>query len=416
MKIVTLNNGARLLFSGRTDTQAVAVSVFVNTGSVNETEKLNGISHFLEHMAFKGTPTRDYTKISSDVERLGANINAYTSQQSTAYYVTGLAKHTGIFVDLLADILLNSTFPEDQIEQERSVIIQEYEQYEDDPSWVMFYGLASKINKANGWKNTPLGPKKNINSFVKGDFQKYMKDFYTAPNIIIGIAGNVDEDEAIKMVETAFRDLPQGTFTPRIASVYEPGEFLKTKKTQKQTKLITVFGGTQDTHHRDHYIEQIAFSVMGGGMSSPLFNEVREKRGLAYSVGSSHYSGHNLLVINCATTEEHLDEYFKATADVMKGMVDKVADIDLERAQNSIAVASTRIQESRFSFLEQNVSDLFNYNRPTDFDAEIEKYMSITAQEVKDCFARIITTPPSIAMVGKCGTKDYLQKFTEALK
>lgn len=416
MKIITLNNGARLLFSPRTDTQAVAVSVFVNTGSVNETERLSGISHFLEHMAFKGTPTRDYSKISSDIERLGANMNAYTSQETTAYYITGLAKHTNIFVDLLADILQNSTFPEDQIEQERNVILQEYEQRQDSPNIVMYEGLSSVAHKSNGWKRPVIGSKKNIKAFTRNDFLKYVADFYTAPNIIIGIAGNVDEEEALRMVESAFSSLTPGKLNPRTPVIYTPGAFIKPKNSLKQTQIALVFDGVQNELDRDHIVEQIAFSVMGGGMSSPLFDEVREKRGLAYSVGSSHYGGPNMLMIYGATTEENLKEYVSATADVMKRMVDGIKDVDLERAQNTFAVAGTKIQESRFSFLEQNVSDLFKHGVPTNFEDLTEQYLSVTAKEVRDCFQRIITTQPSLAMIGKCGTKDYLEQFSQSLK
>lgn len=414
MKLQTLANGARLLVHPMKDTQCATVAVFVNTGSVNETQELNGISHFLEHMAFKGTPTRDYLNISSTAERLGADLNAYTSQQQTVYHVSGLARHVPVFVDLLADIVQNSTLPEDQIEQERGVIIQEYEQYQDSSGSLMMNGLMSATMQPNGWHQTIIGTTDNIKRFQREDFQKYIKDFYTGPNIVIGVAGNVDEDQVLKLLEQAFCTLPTGTFTPLKSPIYTPNDFYLEKDKFNQTKMILAFEGSQGDV-QDVYIEQLAMMAMGGGMSSPLFDEIREKRGLAYSVGSSYSSGACLLALHGSTTEENLSGMTEGFAEVMKRMMDSVQDIDLERALNSVIVYTSRLQESRFNLLEQNVSDLFNYGRLSDFEVMSQRFASVTKQDVQDCFARFTKTAPSLSMVGKCGTKDYLEQFKSVM-
>lgn len=414
--VTTFANGARAIVVNRPHTQGVSVAVFVNTGSSNETKELNGISHFLEHMAFKGTSRRNYMQISQDVERLGADINAYTSKETTAYYVSGLAKHTGIFIDLISDILLHSELPENEIEQERGVIIQEYNMRNDSAGSIAWDLYDNTSFGKSSYGRSILGPKGNIERFKRDDFLGYIKRQYTGPNIIIGVAGNVDEAETLKLIEEAFSGIASGKTNVVKPPEYKGGIAIKRKAAFKQTKVLMGFPGA--SMRGNYFTDLVAASVIGGGMSSPLFNEIREKRSLAYSVSSGFSNSGQVgqFYISAGTSAEHLDEYFKATCGVLKDIAVKIDPVDLERAQNGLAVNVSRTAESRFSLLESYAEELFTYNETRDFTQFTDAIMNVTADQVSARVAELITKQPTIAIVGKGGEDRFLDLVKDNLR
>lgn len=415
--VTTLANGVRVVTIRMPHIDSVSVGVFVRTGSRNESKKLNGISHFLEHMAFKGTKTRTYSDIAIGVERLGASMNAYTSKDTTCYFMSGLGKHASVFTEMLADMVQNNIFPQEELDRERGVIIQEYNQYEDDASTTAYY----LHDEAMYGTNTPLGrtilgPKKNINAFAREDFIGYVNSQYTAQNLIVALAGNIDHDEAVRHVESLFSEVPQGQVNQVQAPTYQGGIRIKRKAAFTQSSVM--MGFPIANLKEDFYADLVASSVFGDGMSSPLFTEIREKRGLVYHTGSGQQlmDDTGYFYISAGTTAEHLQEFFTATSDLLKTVATKVDPVDLERAINQISVTVTRKQERPFSRIADAAEDLFTYGEITDKRQFVERVSSVTADEVQQSFARMLTHKPSISIVGKGADESFMGLVESRLK
>lgn len=406
-KIVTMANGIRILMVNQPGVESVTIGAFVNVGSRNESKKLNGISHFLEHMAFKGTEKRGYLDISSDIERLGANMNAYTSEDRTAYHMSGLKNHLPIFVELLSDILINSTLPEDEIENERGVIIQEYERSSDDPGRTS-YALFDKA----AYGDTPLGrmilgTKSNIKRFTRDELMGYQKAHYTGKNMIVAVAGNVDFDNAVALIEQHFSAIAPGTVSDVPTPTYLGGIEVS-KRSFKQSHVA--MGFPISTLRDDFYSDMVMGHVLGSGMSSPLFNEIREKRSLAYSVTSFSYiqEKYGVMYLSAGTTFDHLDEFFNATCDLLIQHKDKINPVDLERAKNLIEVSEIRSLERPFSLASGFVDDLFIHGELQSKEQSIANIRAVTSEQVRDSFARMLSRAPTISIVGKGADEKYL--------
>lgn len=412
MAIHTLKNGVRVIIEHMPHTQSVSVGAWVKTGARNETKKQNGISHFLEHMAFKGTTTRDYHRICLDGEILGADMNAYTSYDETAYHVSGLAIHTPVFIDLIGDIFCNSVFPEDEIERERGVILQEHAKYADHPGSVANYQWSKIAYPKQAIGRTIVGKKKNIKTFTRDDFVNYQKSQYTGANVIVGVAGNVDEDQILPLIEQAFSSVPAGV--PNVVEVPNYVGGLGTKEMPvNQTSLVLGFPSVT-LHSPDYYAAVVGAGAFGSGMSSPLFGEIREKRGLVYSVGaySDCNDDHGCFYVTAGTSTDKLDEFLTATCDLMKSVESRVTDLDMQRAKNSISVRVSRSQERPMSRLSSMVHDLFTYGKISDLAHELEMVNAVSLHDVNRIFRDIVTQKPTLSLAGK-GLSDHYLKLVE---
>ena len=397
--LLTLPNGVRLLTINNDNTQTVSVGVFVNVGSANETEYENGISHFLEHMAFKGTKRRSYSKISSDAERLGAEMNAFTDRDMTAYFIKGLSDHAPIFVDILGDIFCNSTFPPEEIEKERDVILQEYRMYADKPGYVAHDVTHELAYPDQAFGRKIIGEPKNIKAFQRQDFLDYIAKHYVGSNVIVGVAGNFDEEAVVEAVFASFEKVKPGVGTPRVAPVFSDGFAVK-KKTVEQCSVSLTFEGVPETDPM-YYAYEVAAAAIGDGMSSPLFDEVREKRGLVYSVGahadSRHQSG--VVTVSAGTSADKIDELLTTVNEVFCAAANKIKPIDMERAKNSICVHLAGISEKPFNLLLNTVSELFNGNTFS-VEEEIDRIRAVTPAQVKKAVKKILCAKKVVVAVG----------------
>lgn len=405
-KVTTLANGIRVLSLPLPHMESVLLAAFVNVGSRNEAPELNGISHYLEHMAFKGTDTKDCFQIISEMEIMGSDVNAYTSSDRTCYHVSGRKQDLPRFAELIGDIMLNSTFPEEEVEKERGVILQEYNRSLDNPGHVnyhLFNGLAFP-DQAVGRKT--LGEPHNIKSFTRQDFIDYQKKFYTGENMIVGVVGNFDEAEMLALVEKNFGALPRGTFTPVEPVTYVGGgAATEAPFTQSQVILAFPMRGALD---KAHVADVVAASVIGDGMSSPLFTEIREKRGLVYSVsaGCDIQDNIGMMLINAGTTPDKLDEFLSVTCDVLKQHTTAINPQDLTRAKNQLAVSTMRRAERPMAYLRGFVEDMFIYGEQQPLAATVEEIMAVTAEDVMASIKRMIEQVPTLALTG-AGVEDF---------
>lgn len=340
-KKYTLKNGLRILLAPMKETGTATVIVMTGVGSRYETREENGLAHFLEHMFFKGTTKRPTAMdISKELDAIGAEYNAYTAKDRTAYYAKVEAHHWETALDVVSDLFLNAKIEQEEIDRERGPVLQELNMYEDMPIrhvgdlWELhLYG-----DHPLGWEI--IGPKTNLKRFMRKDFIKYLNRGYVAENVVVGVAGKIDPKLVKKQIEKHFAGIRTGkkpTFKKAVEKQSKPEIFIQAKKTD-QTQLI-VGVRTYDLYHKDRYVLAVLSTILGGGMSSRLFMAVRERRGLAYSVHTMTENFHDAgyLATQAGVEHENLEKTITVILDEYKKIAtEKVEAAELKKAKEYI--------------------------------------------------------------------------------
>ncbi len=278
-------NGLRLVVKQMTGLMSVTMGIIVGVGAGNETDAEDGISHFIEHMQFKGTQKRTAFEISDSFDRIGAQVNAYTGKDSTVYYTKCTSDHTASAFEVLADLFLNATYPQEEIAREKGVICEEISMNEDTPEDLCLDLLANAFYGKENYGRNILGTASNVNSFTTEMVEAYKKKWYRPENIVVSFAGGVDFQTAQALVEEYFGDLERGEFCRQDKKIICNHQSLIKNKPIEQTHLSIAYPALPRSHRLSDALQAMS-GVLGGNMSSRLFQEVREKRGLAYSVYS----------------------------------------------------------------------------------------------------------------------------------
>ncbi|MFA7255766.1 MAG: pitrilysin family protein [Candidatus Omnitrophota bacterium] len=285
--LTTLENGLRVLTVPMANRESAAVAIWVKAGGRYEPRKISGISHYLEHMMFKGTPTRNTRQIKEEVEGVGGVLNAFTGEEMTCYFAKLLKQYYPRALDVLSDMVLHSTIPADELAKERTVILEEIKMYRDVPSHHVHDLMGELL-----WPDQPLGrtlagSPETVSKMTRADLRKYMKDYYHNSNILVSVSGDVDHDEVLARVADIYKT-PQ----PKKASVFVPAKSAQVRprthyyeKATEQTHLVIGLHALPRMHP-DRYKLGLLHVILGANMSSRLFEEVREKRGLAYEIKS----------------------------------------------------------------------------------------------------------------------------------
>ena len=314
-----LKSGLRLLVSPMPSLESATVTVWVATGSRSETDEISGISHFLEHMAFKGG--KKYTsakEVSEAIDSIGGDFNAATSKHWTNFYVRSSVVHLEKCFDVLSDMLLTPSLKQEDIDREKGVIIEEMNMYEDTPMYKIGDLFENLIFDGTNLGRDIIGTKKTVSSLNRKDFDSYRKKYYTAENLVLTVAGGVDIKKVKALAEKYFGSLPSGKKNnPKKYKVNQPKPklLLKNKPVDQVHMLLGFVGNPLD--HKDKYIESVLSTVLGGGMSSRLFTEVREKRGLAYSVSTDaeHYIDVGYFACHAGLDQTRIDEAISVILD-----------------------------------------------------------------------------------------------------
>lgn len=409
--VTTLANGARVLVLQLPHVDSVQVSVFVRTGSRHESKTLNGISHVVEHMAFKGTHDRTCQQINLDAERLGADVNAHTDKDHTAYHMRGLARDAGRFVRMIGDIVRNSTFPEVELERERQVILHEFAEDEDDPLSTAYKLFDKMCFGTHPLAQPVIGTRRNIERFTRADLLGYVGSQYSASNVVIGVAGNVDPDAIVREAEAAFGDMARGEENRVDAPAYVGGVSSKRQTGFSQAHLV--MGFPIPAMREDHHAAVVAAAVFGEGMSSPLMDEIRERRGLAYYAACSAdvFDLTGQCVIEASTSAGQLHECVAEIARLLARQAAHVDPVDVERARNQIAVRHLRTHEYPVRRLESAAQDLFVFDRVRSRAELLAGTDAVTPTQVRDAFERMLAARPAVAVAGKvsAGTNDRIE-------
>lgn len=402
LDITTLDNGLRIVNEYMSDVESVSINVWVKTGSRNETKENNGISHFLEHMAFKGTKTRNTQQIAEEFDDIGGKVNAFTSTSQTAYYTKVLKENVEKAVELLSDIVQNSIFLNEEMEKERFVILQELAMTKDDPSDIIGDYFMETAYKNQPYGRTILGPAKNIKKFTRDDIISYVNKQYKTKDIVISFAGKIKNDETVRLVKKYFTLLQDGKNKEPQKAVYTGGYFAKNKKLE-QTQLIMGFESC--THLDEHFYEVGVLSVLlGGGMSSRLFQEIREKRGLCYRISAGNTSSHDtgIFDIYCAVSPDKVDELITATIDELKKTTQKITEEECQRAIIKLKSTILMSKESNSSRAQKNASNILSKDRIIGTEELINEIEAVNVKNLKEAMEMVLTkSKPTVALLGK---------------
>ncbi|WP_265038356.1 MULTISPECIES: M16 family metallopeptidase [unclassified Wolbachia] len=418
-RVTKLDNGLRIITEQVRDIDSVALSIRVGVGSRAESAKQNGISHFLEHMAFKGTKTRTAFEIAKAFDDIGGVFNASTGRESTTYYAKVLKKDIKTGIDILIDILMNSTFPEDELEREKGVVIQEIFQTNDSPSDIIFDKYFEAAYKDQPFGRSILGTQNTVKSFTRGDLDNYINEHYFGENMLFAVAGNVEHEEVVALTKDFLSKIHSKKLKKSQNASCTGGEYLEHRKLDQVHLLI---GLPSVSRHDDKYHTfQVLDSILGSGMSSRLFQEVREKQGLAYSVYSfnSSYTNTGMFSIFAGTDSSNLDKLLKSiTTELKKLSTDDLKEEEVNRVKERVKSQILMSRESVSSRAETLGHYYGNYNRYISKNELIEKIGAVTTANVKKAAEELLSQheKTTLAAIGEIESLPSYDKVVSMLK
>jgi predicted Zn-dependent peptidase len=400
-QLTVLPNGVRVVVIPMPRRETVSLSVFVRTGSQHESRRLSGISHVVEHMAFKGTQGRDCQRINLDAERLGAEVNAHTDKDHTAFHIEGLARDLGDFVAMLGDIVLGSTFPAAELERERQVILHEFTEYEEDPMSVAMTLFDRACYGDHPLGQPVIGSRANLRRFTRDDLLAYVGRQYTAGNLVVAAAGPVDRRAFVRDVRAAFGGMPRGNGNAVSEPTFIGG--LKTRRLAGSSQCHAVLGFAVPPLGADHLPFVLAAAIFGEGMSSPLLDEIRERRGLAYyaacSADVAALAGQ--FVVEAATAPAHAEEFFVEVTRLLRAQAGAIDPVAFERARNQLTVRALRGHDQPARRLETAAQEVFAFGQPRPPAQWLERLQAVTRAEVRQAFAQMLASPVAVALAGR---------------
>jgi predicted Zn-dependent peptidase len=408
----TLANGFRIVTEHMPGLQSSSIGIWVTAGGRHERVEQNGIAHFLEHMAFKGTKRRSALQIAEAIEDVGGYINAYTSREVTAYYARVLENDVPLALDVIADIVLNPVFEPEEIEIERGVILQEIGQALDTPDDVIFDWLQEKAYPGQPIGRTILGPSERVSAFTREDLSGFVGEHYGPNQMILSAAGAVDHDALVREAEALFGHLtptPSFEITP---AAFSGGEVRRTKDLE-QAHFALAF---ESPGYRDDaiYVAQIYASVLGGGMSSRLFQEVREHRGLCYSIfaQAGAYADTGMTTIYAGTSAGQIRELAEITVDEMKRAADDMSPAEVARARAQMKAGMLMGLESPSNRAERLARMIQIWDRVPELDEVVQRIDAVTTGDVRDFAGHMaIAAPAAMALYGPVQKAPDLEKL-----
>lgn len=408
VKTFVLPNGLVLVLEKIPFVRSVSFGIWVKNGSRNERENTCGISHFIEHMLFKGTESRTAAQIADEIDAVGGQLNAYTSKEYTCYYTRTLDTHFDIALDVMGDMFFHSKFGSDDIKKECNVIFEEINMYEDSPE-----ELVHDILQMNIWKQDPLGypilgKKESISGLDRQTFQEYYRNNYQPSNTVVAVAGNFEEGkmlEALTACFSGFSGLSAIGRAPVSFSGYTPCRVVKEKDIE-QVHLAMSFEGIP-VGSEDSQCMAILNTVFGGGMSSRLFQKIREEMGLVYSVYSYHaaYSDTGLFTIYAGLNPEHVERVTGLVLQEIEGLFkDPIKGLVLDRAKEQLKSNYLMGLESTASRMSSIGKSQLMLNKIYTQEEIIEKVDRVSAEDLYDLAKKIFSVEKlSIAAVGELG-------------
>ncbi|CAM4352408.1 M16 family metallopeptidase [Palleronia rufa] len=379
----TLPNGLRVVTEHMPGLESASVGVWVTAGGRHERAEQNGIAHFLEHMAFKGTARRSALQIAEEIEDVGGYINAYTSREMTAYYARVLKADVPLALDVISDIVLNPVFDPREIEIERGVILQEIGQTLDTPDDIVFDWLQEAAYPGQPIGRSILGPSERVEHFSRADLSGFVAERYGPGDLILAAAGAVDHDAIVRFAEAAF-----GAMVPRETLRAEPARFIggERRETRALEQVHFTLGFEAPSYRdADFYTAQIHAGALGGGMSSRLFQELRERRGLCYSIFSQAgaYDDSGMMTVYAGTSAEEIAGLARVTVDEVRRAADAFSTAEIERARAQLKAGLLMGLESASSRAERLARLLSIWGRIPALEETVARMEAVTVDDVR---------------------------------
>ncbi|MDR3495831.1 MAG: pitrilysin family protein [Ancalomicrobiaceae bacterium] len=400
-KVTTLSNGLTVATEAMPHLATASVGVWIGTGSRNEHVGEHGVSHLLEHMAFKGTSRRNAREIAEEIEAVGGEINAATSVETTAYYARILEDDVTLAVDILADILNDSVFDPDELEREQHVIVQEIGAAHDTPEDLVFDRLQECAFPDQAIGRPILGTPETVRSFGKRELTTYLGDNYRGPAMVLAAAGSVRHEAIVDMARERFSGLAEARTRSVEVARYRGGEWREERDLQ-EAQVTMAFEGRRYTSP-DHYAAQVLASTLGGGMSSRLFQEIREKHGLCYSISAFHwaFADTGLFGLHAATGEDDLVNLMPMIVDEIVRAISDISAAEVSRAKAQMRAGMLMSLESPAARAGQLGRQILVHGRPLQLGEILGKIDSVDVDQVRRLAHEVFrTSRPSVALIG----------------
>ena len=403
IRISTLANGLRVATDPMDSVETASIGVWIEAGSRFETPTICGVSHFLEHMVFKGTRRRDARAIAEEIEAVGGHLNAHTSREYTAFYAKVLKEDVPLAVDIIADILQDATLDDGELGRERTVILQEIMQAQDTPDDIIFDRFQETAFPEQALGRPVLGSPELISAMTREVLASYMRVHYGAPRMVLAAAGRVDHDELVELARAAFDRLPATVESQREPAHYRGGD-CREERDLEQVHLVL---GFQGVGYRDpeFYAVSVLSTVLGGGMSSRLFQEAREKRGLVYSIYTfpSSFTDGGVFGIYAGTGENEVEQLVPLICEELRKVADGVSDAEISRARAQLKSGMLMSLESTSARCEQLARQLMVFGRPIPIAESVARIEAVDRSAVARAAGLVFTTAPTLATLGPIG-------------
>lgn len=415
-RVSTLPNGLRVASDAMAGARTASVGVWVGAGARVEPAQINGVAHFLEHMAFKGTEKRSARQIAEEIEAVGGHLNAYTARENTAFYAKVLADDLPLAVDIISDILQKSTFDPEELERERGVILQEIGQCHDTPDDVIYDHFQETAYPDQAMGRPVLGTGETVGAMDRDAIRGFMSRRYAGENMILGVAGAVDHDRFVDLAGEAFHSLGPAIDTDVPAAKYTGGDFREDRESE-QVHLLLGFEGPS-FGSADYYAAGVVSALLGGGMSSRLFQSVREERGLVYSIYSFAwtFADTGLFGIYAGTGAEEVEELVPVVADEVLSITETISEEELVRAKAQVRASLLMSRESTGARSDQLGNQMLVHGRPLSEDEQIAALEAVDVASATAVARRIVASTPTVAAIGPLGRLESHDRIADRLR
>jgi len=402
VQVTPLASGITVVSHQMKQLESAALGVWVGAGSRSEQDTEHGLSHLLEHMAFKGTPTRSATEIVEQIEGVGGDVNASTSVETTAYYARVLKSDVGLGLDILGDILRNSSFDEDELEREKHVILQEIGAARDAPDDLVYDLFSEAAYPGQAIGRSILGTAETVSGAAPDMLRGYLERHYRGPNMFVAGAGAIEHDVLVDHAARWFGDLPGGTAPKPAGAQYVGGDAI-VERDLMETQIVLGFEGVS-YDDEDFCAAQLLAGLLGGGMSSRLFQEVREKRGLCYSIYAFHWSfaDSGIFGVHAATSPEDVSSLMPVLLGELERVTEDVSETEVDRAKAQLRAGLLMTLENPAARAGQLARQLQLFGRVIPPDELLQRTGTITADDISKLALRMLTgNRPTVAAVGR---------------
>jgi predicted Zn-dependent peptidase len=400
VEITRLDNGLTIATERMPEIATATMGVWVGTGSRHERPEEHGLSHLIEHMAFKGTARRTARQIAEDIENVGGDINAATSVEYTSYTARVLGDNVDTALDVLGDILTNSVFDAGELAREKGVILQEYAAVEDTPDDLIYDAFMETAFSGQPVGRPILGTPETIKSFDEAAILSFLAREYTPGKMVLAAAGDVDHAQVVEEAERLFGAMPKAEISQPEAGIYTGGE----RRIARKLEQANIVLGLPGLSFRDpgYYGAHIFAHILGGGLTSRLWHEVRENRGLAYSIDSFHwpFSDCGLFGIGAGTAGADVRELIEVTLDSMAQATRDISEIELSRAKAQMKVALLTALETPGGRIERVARQLLSWGRIIASDEIVRKVDALTVEQVREAGRALLQNTPTVAAIG----------------